>query len=29
LAKDGTLIRGGTADCMRRFIEAAQAAKVL
>ncbi len=28
-AKDGILIRGGTADCMRRFIEAAQAEKVL
>ena len=29
LAEDGILIRAGTADCMRRFIEAAQAAKVL
>jgi hypothetical protein len=29
LAKDGILIRGGMADCMRRFIEAAQAEKVL
>ena len=29
LAEDGILIRKGTADCMRRFIEAAQDAKVL
>jgi len=29
LAEDGILIRKGTADCMRRFIEAAQEAKVL
>ena len=29
LAEDGILIRTGTADCMRRFIEAAQDAKVL
>ena len=29
LAEDGILIRKGTADCMRRFIEAAQNAKVL
>jgi hypothetical protein len=28
LAEDGILIRAGTADCMRRFIEAAQDAKV-
>lgn len=28
LAGDGILIRAGTADCMRRFIEAAQDAKV-
>ena len=29
LAEDGILIRKGTADCMRRFIEAAQDARVL
>ena len=29
LAEDGILIRKGTADCMRRFIEAAQGARVL
>lgn len=29
LAEDGILIRKGTADCMRRFIEAAQDAQVL
>jgi len=29
LAEDGILIRKGTADCMRRFIEAAQEAGVL
>jgi hypothetical protein len=29
LTEDGILIRKGTADCMRRFIEAAQDAKVL
>ena len=29
LTQDGILIRKGTADCMRRFIEAAQDAKVL
>lgn len=29
LSEDGILIRKGTADCMRRFIEAAQNAKVL
>jgi len=28
LAEDGILIRKGTADCMHRFIEAAQDAKV-
>jgi hypothetical protein len=29
LAEDGILIRNGTADCMHRFVEAAQDAKVL
>jgi hypothetical protein len=29
LAEDGIMIRKGTADCMRRFIEAAQDARVL
>ena len=29
LAADGILIRKGTADCMHRFIEAAQDARVL
>jgi hypothetical protein len=29
LSEDGILIRKGTADCMRRFIEAAQDARVL
>jgi hypothetical protein len=29
LTEDGNLIRKGTADCMRRFIEAAQDARVL
>jgi len=29
LAQDGILIRKGTADCMHRFIEAAQDARVL
>jgi len=29
LAKDGIFIRAATADCMRRFIEAAQSEKVL
>ena len=29
LAEEGILIRKGTADCMRRFIEAAQVARVL
>jgi len=29
LPEDGILIRKGTADCMRRFIEAAQGARVL
>lgn len=29
LTEDGNLIRKGTADCMRRFIEAAQDSKVL